>query len=638
MRIKVALIGHPNVGKSVIFNNLTGLNAIISNYPGTTVEVYRGSMKWKGFVIELVDTPGTYSMTPATQAEEVTRRVILEETPDVIVHVVDAVSIKRHLYLTLELLEIGIPLVLVVNQIDRAEALRINVLKEELERLLGIPVITCVAVKGVGMEALLDSIVESCKCRTLAHPKYSKSLEKYLRLVETALRKKLPHKLKRFSRFIAVQVVLEDEGFKDLLSLIPEHLKAEISKYGRQLILERAEKADNIYRKAVNTEEAEHIRLSRIDYISVKPVFGITVMAALTLAVTWTLLGLIHEVGHRIPNILYRDFYEPFIRNLVERLVPEGPVRYVLIGEKAGIYGSLGLLTTGVFFVFFMILPALIVLYFILGVLEDAGFLPRLSVSFQKPLRRVGMSGDAVMPLMTGTGCSIVGVLSTRILRNDKNRMIASFLQVLGIPCMAQQVMIWYVLGEYGLPYILALYLLMLLVVVAAGLALNKIIRGEGSIILLELPPWRKPQLRNLLKKTYVRVLSFLRSGVPLVFLGIILANLTYYTGTIAMVAEFFSPLMSGLLKLPSETCVALIISTLRKDVAVGILRKYELSPFQMLRAVTVISLTFPCIGSFAILLSEFGVKRTLGMVFLMFSISLVVGSLLGLLSSIVGT
>ncbi|MCD6513650.1 MAG: ferrous iron transport protein B [Candidatus Odinarchaeota archaeon] len=636
MRIKVALVGHPNVGKSVIFNDLTGLNAIVSNYPGTTVEVYRGSIKWKGFTIEIVDTPGTYSMTPSTQAEEVTRRVILEEMPDVIVHVIDAVSIKRHLYLTLELLEIGIPLILVVNQIDRAEALKINVSKEELESLLGIPVIMCVAVKRVGIEALLDSIIESHKCKPPAHPRYSKTLEKYLKLVEEALREKLPHKLKRFSRFIATQVILGDEEFKDLLSLIPEHLRAEIPNYGRQFILERVKKADDVYEKSVNTENAECIRLSRIDYISVKSVFGIIVMAALTLAVTWATLGLIHMVGHRIPSMFYENFYDPFIRNLIEELVPEGPVRYILIGEKPGTYSSLGLLTTGVFFVFFMILPALIVLFFVLGVLEDAGILPRLSVSFHKPLYRIGLSGDAVMPLVTGTGCSIVGVLSTRTLRNDKNRIIASFLQVLGIPCMAQQVMIWRVLGDYGLIYILVLYLLLLSIILITGLILNMIVPGEDTILLLEIPPWRKPQLRNLLRKTYTRILSFLRNGVPLVFLGVLLANLIYYTGIVTMIAELLSPVMSGLFKLPSETCVALIISVLRKDVAVGILGGYSLSPLQMLTAVTVVSLTFPCIGSFAILLSEFGIKRTLKMMFLMFIISLVVGSLLGILSSIV--
>ena len=636
MKIKVALVGHPNVGKSVIFNNLTGLNAIVSNYPGTTVEVYRGSIKRNKFDIELVDTPGTYSLTAATQAEEVTRRVILEEKPDVIVHVIDAVSIRRHLYLTLELLETGIPLILVVNQIDRAEALRINVLKEELEHLLGIPVIMCVAVKKMGIKNLLDSIIESYKHGPPTPPKYSKSLEKYLGHIEIALREKLPSKLKRFSRFIAIHVILGDKGFKDMFHLVPERLKAELSKYSKQLILERADKADNIYRKSVNAEEVECLRLSRVDYISVNPVFGIVAMTVLILAITWGLLGLIAVVGHKIPHILYYSLYDPFIRHLIEKIIPQGLARYILVGDKPGIYTSIGLLTTGVFFVFFMILPALIVLYLVLGVLEDIGFLPRLAVSFHKPLRRTGMSGDAIMPLMTGTGCSIVGVLSTRILRSDRERIIASLLQVLGIPCMAQEVMIWYVLGKYGLLYILALYLLLLLIIVTTGLILNRIMPDEDSILLLELPPWRKPQLRNLLKKTYARIMSFLRTGVPLVFLGVFLANITYYTGAITTIANLFSPVVSGLLKLPSEICVALVISTLRKDVAVGLLGKYELSPLQTLTAVTMITLSFPCIGSFTILLSEFGVKRTLKMVVLMLAISLVVGSLLGLLSSII--
>ena len=634
MRIKVALVGHPNVGKSVIFNNLTGLNAIVSNYPGTTVEVYRGSIEWKGFTIEIVDTPGTYSTTPTTQAEEVTRRVILEEKPDVIVHVVDAASIRRHLYLTLELLEVGIPLVLVANQIDRAEALGINISRAELERLLGVPVVTCVAIRRRGMEALLDEIIEAYERGPPACPKYSRGLEECLRLVEAALRGRLPPELKRFSRFIATHVVLEDREFGDLASLVPGHLRAELPRYGRKLALERAAKTDDIYRRAVNVEKAERLRLSRIDYISVSPVFGIAVMAALTLIVTYGLLGLIHEVGHRIPSMLYYSFYEPFIRGLVERVAPQGLIRDLLIGEKAGIYGSLGLLTTGVFFVFFMILPTILVLYLILGVLEDLGFLPRVAISFHRPLRRIGLSGDATVPLVTGTGCSIVGILSTRILRSDKERLIASLLQVLGIPCMAQQVMIWCVLGRYGLPYILALYILLLFVIVTTGFILDRVIPGESGVLLLELPPWRRPQLRNLVKKTYVRMMSFLRTGVPLVFLGILLANLAYYTGAIVAIAELFSPVVSGLLRLPSETCVALIVSTLRKDVAIGILGRYELTPLQTLTAVTVITLSFPCIGSFTILLSEFGAKQTLKVIAVMLITSLVIGSFLGLLSS----
>ncbi|HDI32242.1 MAG TPA: ferrous iron transporter B, partial [Thermofilum sp.] len=462
MRIKVVLVGHPNVGKSVVFNNLTGLNAIVSNYPGTTVEIYKGKTRWKGFIIELIDTPGTYSLVPTTQAEEVTCRVILEERPDVIVHVIDATSIRRHLYLTLELLEVGVPVVLVVNQIDRAEALGIKIQKEELGRLLNIPVVMCVATKKIGMIALLDKIVEAYKRRSIAYPRYSKRIEKYLGLIEKTLKEELSPDLKHFSRFIAIHVILGNKVLNSLARTIPEHLKVEAPKYSRKIILEQARIADEIYREAVSIREMKHLKLSKIDYISVSPIFGLTIVTALTLAVSYSLLGLIHEIGHRIPSMLYYNLYEPFIRSLIESIVPQGLLHDILVGEKAGIYGSLGLLTTGVFFVFFMILPTIFVLYLVLGMLEDLGFLPRVAISFHRPLRKIGLSGDATMPLVIGTGCSIVGVLSTRILRSDKERFIASFLQVLGIPCMAQQVMIWYILGKHGVLYIFVLYLLLL--------------------------------------------------------------------------------------------------------------------------------------------------------------------------------
>jgi len=637
MKIKVVLVGHPNVGKSVIFNNLTGLNAIISNYPGTTVEVYRGRARWKGFTIELVDTPGTYSLVPTTQAEEVTCRVILEERPDVIVHVADATSIRRHLYLTLELLELGVPVVLVANQIDRAEALEIKIREEELGRLLNIPIVVCVATKKIGMTPLLDKIIEAYKRSSIAYPRYSKRIERYLDLAEKTVREKLPSRLKHFSRFTAVHLILGNRVLDNLAHTIPEQLKVEFPEYSRQIILERAKMADQIYEKAVSIREVKHLKLRKIDYISVSPVFGITIMTVLTLLVTYSILGVIHEIGHRIPSTFYHNFYEPFIRKIIESVAPQGLLHDILIGEKAGIYGSLGLLTTGVSFVFFMILPSILFLYLVLGILEDLGLLPRIAISFHRPLRKIGLSGDATMPLVAGTGCSIVGVLSTRILRSDKERFTASLLQVLGIPCMAQQVMIWHILGKYDLSYISAFYLLLLSIVVTLGIVLNRITPGETCILLLELPPWRKPQLRNLLKKTYARVLSFLKTGVPLVFLGIFIANLAYYTGAIALIARLFSPIMSNLLKLPSEVCIALVVSILRKDVAVGILGGYKLTPFQALTAVTIITLSFPCVGSLGIMLSEFRVRRTLKVIAIMLVTSLVVGSLLGFLSSILG-
>ena len=635
MKLKVALVGHPNVGKSVIFNNLTGLSAIISNYPGTTVEIYRGKLKKGNLVLDIVDTPGTYSLIPTTQAEEVTRKVLLEEVPDVIVQVVDAVSLRRHLYLTLELLEVGIPLVLVVNQVDRAKALGINVSREELERLLGIPVVMCIATKGEGMKLLVSKIVEAYRRGPPVPFKYSKDIEEFLHLVEKAIMSKLPEKLRRFSKSITSMIVLGDTDFENIICHLPEDLRSKLFVYGKKLAMERIEIADEVFKNVVQFEGVRPVHLSKIDRISVSPAFGLAIMSGLTLAIVYGILGLIHEVGHRIPSIIYYDFYEPLVRNAIESLIPSGLLRDILIGEKAGIYGSLGLLTTGVFFVFFMILPTIFFLYLVLGFLEDIGLLPRIAVSFNRPLQRMGLPGDAIMPLVVGTGCSIVGVLSTRILKSDKERFIASLLQILGIPCMAQQVMIWYVLGKYGSLYIFILYLLLVLTITIIGFLLNKIIPDKRAVLLLEFPPWRKPQFKNILKKSYTRVLGFLKSGAPLALMGILLINLAYYTGLVTIIVYILSPLMSSLFKLPSEISLALVISALRKDVAVGVLGRYNLTPLQALTAIIVITLSFPCVGSLAITLSEFKLRQVLLMVCLMFVISLIIGSILGTLSTL---
>jgi len=247
----------------------------------------------------------------------------------------------------------------VMHQVDRAEALGIKIREEELGYLLNIPVVMCVATKRIGMMPLLDKIIEAYKRRSIAYPRYSKRIERYLDLVEKTIREKLPSRLKHFSRFTVIHMILGNKVLDSLARAIPEHLSVEFPNYSRQIILERAKIADEIYSKAVSIRKTKHLKLSKIDYISVSPVFGIAIITAFTLAVTYSLLGLIHEVGHRIPSTLYYNLYEPFIRNIIESVAPQGLLHNILIGEKAGIYGSLGLLTTGVFFVFFMILPTI---------------------------------------------------------------------------------------------------------------------------------------------------------------------------------------------------------------------------------------------------------------------------------------
>ncbi|RLE81778.1 MAG: ferrous iron transport protein B [Thermoprotei archaeon] len=634
MKIKVILFGHPNVGKSVIFNKLTKLTAIVSNYPGTTVEIYEGTLEYCGHQIVVVDAPGAYSLIPRNEAETIARKILFDENYKIIVHVVDATSLKRHLHLTLELHELPFPVVLSVNQVDKEERLGIKINKEKLEELLGIPVVFTVATEGKGLEELLKTIITIAEKLDNKYLVRKTSTEKYLSRIEKYISPKLSSKNKIFSKAIAYFTVFNDKEYSHLRKNIPPAINLE--EIANKIVTNRIKVVEDIYREAVQEGE-EFFKVSLVDSLLVHPVKGLIITTSITLAIVWLTLAVIHEIAHRIPSMIYYSIYKKIVWEQLNKILPENIVKYVLIGDNPGVYSSMGLLTTGIFFVFFMILPCLIVLYFVLGVLEDSGILPRLIVPFDCPLRRLGMCGEAILPIVAGTGCSIVGVFSTRILKTKKSKFIASVVQWIGVPCMAEQVMIWFVLGSHGPAYVLLLYIILLLVTILVGFFLNTVIKGVEEPLVVELPPWRKPLLENVLAKTFLRVKEFLLRGTPLILAGILFVNILYYTGAINALAEFTSPIFSGLFNLPKDTVVAIIVGILRKDVAVGVLKSVapQLSPLQMLTAITITTLCFPCIGTLVVSLKEVGAKQTLLMIGLMIIVTVITGGILGLVSSI---
>ena len=637
MNAKVVLFGHPNVGKSILFNQLTGLTATVSNYPGTTVEVYEGKVKVEGFHLRILDAPGAYSLLATNEAEDVARRLLFEDRPDMIIQVADATSLRRHLYLTLELMELGLPLILVLNQVDRAERAGIKIDREKLEQILGVPVVETAAVEGRGIKELLNAVVNVLRSKKAPNPpKLPSEIRRHLAKLEECLSDRLPSKLRISKRALASLIALGDREFSYLAENLPNKLREHLESLGRDLVLARAELADTIYKRVIVSEK-KALKPSTIDRLLVKPVTGLILASSITFAIVWSVLAIVHEVAHKLPSILYYGFYEPIVREGLDAILPDGLLKYILIGDSPGIYSSLGLLTTGVFFVFFMILPCLFILYFALGVLEDSGILPRLGVPFDAPLRKIGACGEAVCPIVAGSGCSIVGIFATRILRTEKAKFIASFIQWIGVPCMAEQVMIWLVLGCYGSIYVTLLYLILLMTTIVAGMILNALLPGYEEPLIMELPPWRRPQLRNVIKKTVVRLREFLFKGVPLIILGVLIVNLLYYTGLIGALAESLTPILSGPFNLPSHVIASLVIGVLRKDVAVGVLMAVapEMTALQMLTAVTVVTLYFPCIGSLVVALKELGLKRTLLMIAIMTIITAATGSILGSLSRI---
>ena len=279
-----------------------------------------------------------------------------------------------------------------------------------------------------------------------------------------------------------------------------------------------------------------------------------------------------------------------------------------------------------------MVLPFVITFYFMLSLLEDVGYLPRLAVLVDTGLHKLGLHGSAIVPTILGFGCNVPGALATRIMETEKQRFIAATLMAIAVPCMAQSAMTFGILGRYGLKWILIVYCTLFLLYVIIGLLLKKIVKGESPELLLEVPPYRKPDPLTILKKTWTKVYGFLVEAVPFVLLGVLIVNLLYITGIIDALATLFAPVLTTLFGLPAGAIAALIMGFLRKDIAIGMLVPLGMSPEQLTIACVILSTYFPCIATFVVLLRELGIKNMLKATGLMIAVSLSVGTIMRLI------
>lgn len=572
---KILLMGNPNVGKSVIFSRLTGVNVIQSNYPGTTVGYTKGNLKIGKNKLDLIDVPGTYSLSPSCKAEEVARDMFFDENPDLIVNVVDATNLERNLYLTLQILEKGIPTVVVLNMWDAAKRKGVHINMKKLQEIMGVNIIPAVAVTGEGIKELVNIINE-----ITLNP--DKNLSK-------------------------IPKMDDDKKWAFIGQMLSEMQRIE---HRHPSLLEKLEDA------------------------SVKPFSGVIIAFIILFITMQVVIGLGELLINYILDPLYYQYYGPFITSTVENSISTGFIHNILIGSGYKYETSFGLLTTGIYVVFAVVLPYILSFYLVLGFLEDFGYLPRLAVLLDSIMHKLGLHGYATIPIVLGFGCNVPAVLSTRILEGKREKFIASTLIAISVPCMAQTAVIIGLLGQYGVQYIIMVYGTLLIVLITLGLILNLLLKGESPEIFFEIPPYRIPHMVTLFKKTWMRVRGFLLEALPFVFLGILAVNILYLVGIMSALSSLMSPLMSQMLGLPNQAIDALIMGFLRKDLATAMLAPLNLSPTQLVVACTVLASSFPCIATFIVLIKEIGIKDMLKTVVLMLSIALIIGTLLNLILS----
>ena len=567
--MKILLMGNPNVGKSVVFSRLTGIHVIASNYPGSTVGYTQGSMKIGDETAEVVDVPGTYTLEPTSEAEEIALKML--GTGDIVINVVDATNLERNLNLTLQLLEKGIPTIVALNIWDDVGHRGIHIDLSRLEALLGVPVIPTVAITGQGIKTLVENI-----------PRASS--------------RKFPPR-SRDERWITI---------------------------------------GNIIEQVQRVTHRHHTWPERLGDASARPISG-GFIALIILVGTFFLVRFIGEglIGY-VFDPLFENLWTPVILQLSGLLGGSGFIHDALIGSMASgevaYVESFGLLTTGLYVPLAMVLPYIFSFYLMLGLLEDIGYLPRLAILMDTVMHRLGLHGYAIIPTLLGLGCNVPAVLATRILESKRERFIAATLISIAIPCAALQAMIFGLVGERGGQYVAIVYGTLFIVWIILGFILNRLVKGFSPELLIEIPPYRLPLWRALLQKLWMRVYGFLKEAMPIILAAVLVINILYVLGIFDAIANITAPVITGILGLPKEAVVALIIGFLRKDVAIGMLAPLGLSAGQLVTGSVVLAMFFPCIATFVVLLRELGVIGMLKSAAVMVTTALVTGGLLNLI------
>jgi ferrous iron transport protein B len=637
-QLRIALAGNANVGKSAIFNQLTGLNQIVANWPGKTVERAEGVLYFKGYKIRVIDLPGIYSLSTFSMEEIVSRDYIAVEKPDIIINVVDASALERNLYFTLQLLEVNAPIIIGLNQVDFAAKKGVRIDVEKLSKILGIPVNPTVAITGSGINELLSTAVAVANGEKRVKPlkvRYGKEIETRVQSIEKMVGIKLTQLCTVYpARWIAIKLLERDvdvagklknyENGKEVLDYA-EKLADELEKiHGESspvvMTSERYGLVTKIAEAVTIIEAPPRISLEqKLDAITTHKVLGYPIMAAVLASV----FMLIFMGGNFISMGLEYVFaiFSAYVNSVLSSFLPRIAVDLIDNGLLSGIVAGITIA-----------LPYIVPFYIFLALLEDSGYLPRAAFLMDNLMHKIGLHGKAFIPLILGYGCSVPACMGCRIMETERERFLAAFVVVL-IPCAARTVVILGLVGRFvGLPAALALYAFDLILVFILGRIAFKVLPGEPVGLIMEMPPYKKPSIRSIAVKTWSRTKDFVYVAFPIIIVGSVILEALYLSGFVNYFVEAASPLVSGWLGLPAVTGIPLIFGILRKELTLIFLK--ELIPLQSLTAVQMIvfslvtMLYIPCLATIAACKREFGWKKALSITIVDIALALFLGGL----------
>ncbi len=630
----VIFLGQPNSGKSTLFNAIAGHKALTSNFPGTSYKHTHSEVNIEGRLLNVVDLPGTYSLTPSEPAEKVILSHLFQEKPDLIVNVVDASILGRSLELTLELLELGYPMIVALNMVDLAEKKGIQVDPKKLEKRLGVKVVSTVAPHGRGLKELLEAAFFCLNNRCpVVSLRWSGDIEEEV----SRLAEHLPAEIivAGNRRFTAIKLIEAEKTFcVEVLAEVEPELKSDLD-----LVKKRIEDKRRAPAYEVIAAERHHLALKlseecsqvqrgkqlswdeRVDDVIMHPFLGYLILALIFLAFFF----LVFKIGGPLEGLLLGPL--ALLRTQFSGWLGSGLLFHIADGLIQGIGGGAAI-----------VLPYFVPLLFFMAFLEDLGYLARAGFLLDTFMHRIGLHGKSVSPFILGFGCNVPAVLSTRILESRRDRVITSLL-IPFIPCSARTTIVLALVAFYlGPAWALGFYFFNILLVAVIGRILSLFFKDPSPGLILEIPSLKAPSLMNMARKTYLELKSFVKFAWPLLVGGSIVLSLLQFLALDKVLNAAFSPLVVHGLGLPEPLGITLVFGFLRKELslimmlqALGVEYKNLLTVIsreQILVFTVFVSFFIPCLSTFAILWKETGKK----IAFLSVGLSITVAVMVSLL------
>ena len=640
-------MGNPNVGKSVIFGALTGKYVDVSNYPGTSVEITRGVINFDGEIVELIDSPGINGLVPRSEDEQVTLNILLSSEIIGVIQVIDAKNLKRGLLITHQLIELGLPLLVCLNMFDEAVERGINIDVKALTDILGVKIIPTIAIEGKGMGELRKSLNEIHTSPYLL-PLPAAIDETILKIQSNIPQTNL--NTRGLSMLIvsgegSLPINLRGNGVG-----FDKYISEELNNLSRQLPQPPGftlqaflnDYIEDYIKPIIRHDKVSGVNLKeRIGFLAMHPLYG-PPFVLLVLFLLYEIVGVFgagvmvdfvetHIFGGYNPESGYFGIINPVFMRVLAPLQGAGVFGFIydmLVGEY-------GVITVGLTYSIAIVFPIVSLFFIFFGILEDSGYLPRLTVLSNSLFRHIGLNGRAVLPIVLGLGCDTMATFTTRILETKKERTIATLLLALGIPCSAQLGVVLGMMGAMSITMLLVVIFTVALQLIIVGYGASKLLKGKSASLITEIPPMRIPKLKNIFIKTFFRVKLFMREAVPLFVLGTLILFLLDRIHMLRYLEKAASPVITGMLQLPAEATEAFIVGFLRRDYgAAGLFRLAESGMMDLVQVtvgVTVMVLFVPCLANFFVIIKERGFKTAMIMNAFIVIYATIVGAVLNI-------